>query len=128
MKTTNKTIILAIFILLISTISAQNFTAFSTSLNKGDISEITSQLDNNVEVSILDNDSYTITEAEPLIKKFFSKRVSSTYKPIHKGSTIGNAYYQIGELVANNETFRTYMYSKEVDGQYLIQEFRIEKE
>lgn len=128
MNKTNKTTILAIFILLISSISAQNFTEFSSSLTKGDVSEITSQFDNNVEVSILDNDSYTIAEAEPLIQNFFSENEYSTYKALYKGSTIGDAFYQIGELFANNETYRTYMYSKKVDGIFLIQEFRIEKQ
>jgi hypothetical protein len=126
MKNNLKIIIVFVLIISINSIYAQNFNTFSTSLIKGDLSGIASQLDDKVEVSILNDDSYTKSEAESLIANFFTVGATNEYKAIHKGSAIDNAFYQIGELKANNKTYRTYMYSKKTNGDYRIQEFRIE--
>lgn len=122
-----KTIILFIFAFSIGLISAQNFNDFSSSLKKGDVNEISDFLDDKVEVSILSNDSYTRSEAEGLLASFFTGSSNNQYKAIHKGSTLNDSFYQIGELKMNSDTYRTYIYSKKSGEDYRIQEFRIEK-
>lgn len=115
------------FMISVNLLSAQNFNEFSTSLKKGNVKEITAYLDDKVEVSILNDESYTKMAAEDLLASFFTGSSDNQYKAIHNGTALNDSFYQIGELKANNDTYRTYMYSKKTNGDYRIQEFRIEK-
>ena len=126
MKNLYKTIMTLILILVMNFVSAQDLTTFSESLNNGDVKCISKMLDEKAEVSILNEESYTKTEATLLLNSFFTEKKEFSYKPIHKGKTIEEAYYQIGELVIADNTYRTYIYTKNVDGNFLIKEFRIE--
>ena len=81
-KTNLKIIILCVLMVSINSIYAQNFNTFSTSLIKGDLSEIASQLDDKVEGSILNDDSYNKSEAESLIANFFTVGATNEYKAI----------------------------------------------
>ena len=104
-----------------------NLEKVSNLLKNGDINNLTVQLDEKVEVSVLEADSYTKVEAKDMLDNFFSDKTMSLYVAIHKGNSGNNAYYQIGELRTEKETYRTYFYTKNIDGNFLVQELRIER-
>ena len=117
-----------LMIILSSTMFAQDINSISQSLNSASAKEISKMLDKNVEVSILNKDSYTKEEAEPLLASFFTTNTNISYKTIHKGKSLNNAYYQIGELTATDNIYRTYTYVENENGIYVIKEFRIERQ
>ena len=108
--------------------SQQNLDEIAVLLKRGDTENITKKLDEKVEVSILNNDSYTVSEAKVILNQFFADKTNSNFVAIHKGTcTNADANYQIGELRTGKETYRTYVYSKNVNGNFLVKELRIER-
>lgn len=111
-----------------STLFAQNnLEQLSVFLKNGDIKNLSNHLDEKVEVSIEERDSYTKPEASLMLSSFFSNKTNSEYKAIHKGNTGDSSFYQIGELKSGSEVYRTFFYTKNVNGNYLVQELRIER-
>jgi len=111
-----------------STLFAQNnLEDLSLFLKKGDVTGLSLLLDEKVEVSIEERDSYTKPEASKMLSTFFSNKTNSEYNAIHKGNSGDSSYYQIGELKTGSQVYRTYFYTKNVNGNYLVQELRIER-
>ena len=128
MKNIYQIFILLFVITITGKISAQNITEFTSNLTKGDVPMMAQQLDDNVEITILNNNTYNKEDAQTILDNFFVGKNESTYKAVHRGSTDNkDAYYQIGELMTQSENYRTYVFTKKVAGDFLIQELRIEK-
>jgi hypothetical protein len=123
-----KTIILGIFLTFAVSLSAQDFAGIGSALKTGNSSALSKYFDGNVEVTIVNTGAvYSKSQAEMVIKSFFSKNSPSGYKVVHNGDSGSGAKFQIGELQTAGGTYRTYVYAKDKNGTYLIQEIRIEK-
>lgn len=123
-----KTLLLSLFIALTFAVSAQNFSEIGAALQSGNSSAIAKYFDGNVELTILNTEAvYSKSQAEMVIKNFFSSNSPRSYKVVHNGDSGSGAKFQIGELVTSGGTYRTYVYAKEKMGAMLIQEIRIEK-
>lgn len=108
-------------------LKAQDFTEITNSLKIGDVKSFSQHFDSNLELTILDNEAvYSKEQITTILKDFFGKNKPSAYTLIHKGNSGNGAFFQIGELVTSTKTFRTYLYAKNINGKFLIQEFRIE--
>lgn len=122
-----KTIILVAFCAMAFSLSAQNFTSIGDALKNGNSSELAKYFDSSIEVTIINTEAvYSKSQAEMVVKNFFSSNKPTAYKMVHNGDS-GGAKYQIGELTTSSGTYRTYVYAKEKTGNMLIQEIRIEK-
>ena len=122
-----KTILLAMFLTLAMVVSAQDFTSIGSALQSGNSSNLAKYFDGNVEVTILNTEAvYSKSQAEMVIKNFFSGNSPRAYKVVHNGDSGSGAKFQIGELTTSGGTYRTYVYAKEKMGTMLIQEIRIE--
>lgn len=109
-------------------LKAQDFTQITSSLKIGDVKSFSQHFDSNLELTILDNEAiYSKDQIITILKDFFGKNKPSNYVTIHKGNSGNGAYFQIGELTTSTKTFRTYLYAKNINGKFLIQEFRIEE-
>jgi hypothetical protein len=120
---------LVAFMLFVSTaIFAQDFNGAARGLQTGNAAEVAKHFDGNVEVTILKtSSSYSKTQAEMVLRNFFNANAPKSYKAIHNGDSGAGAKYQIGELIAGNKTYRTYLFGKVKGGALLIQEIRIEE-
>jgi len=127
MKNIYKTKLIILFTLLTNVIFSQDFNDFTINLKKDKVEQLYAQLDSDIEISILNQESFTKREAKELLYEFLEDNDNIVYKPIHAGAVQGNAYYQIGQLKSKENLFRTYLYLKNANGIFLIQEFRIEK-
>lgn len=124
-----KIYILAAFIIGITlNTKAQNFSKVTEYIEQGDFRHLATTLDEKVEVTILDNDTYTRKEAKSALNNFFLDKKNSIYKAIHKGKSANDSHYQIGELNVEDDSYRTYFYTKQVGDEFLVQEIRIEKQ
>ncbi len=124
--------LLAISLLVFSTFS-QAQTAelgqIAAAIKAGNAKALSAHFDNTLEITILTQEgSYSNSQAEGVIKNFFSKNVPSDFQIIHKGDSGGNSKYAIGKLQTANGTFRTYIYVKQKGSQMLIQQLRFERE
>ncbi len=98
------------------------------SFKAGNAEELAKHFHNNVELIILEKeDVYSKTQAEQIIRKFFSDHNPEAFKIIFEGGK-ENSQYAIGSLTAADTIYRVYILIKKQDGKPLIHQLRIEEE
>ena len=101
----------------------------AAAIKAGNAKALAAHFDANLEITILTQEgSYSNSQAEAVVKNFFTKNVPSDFQIIHKGDSGGNSKYAIGKLQTSNGTFRTYIYVKQKGTEQLIQQLRFERE
>lgn len=110
-------------------ISAQTERDIPIALKVGNSKEIAKFFAPNVNLKILDNeDIYSKTQAELILKDFLGKNLVKSYTQKHNGVSKNGAEYYIGELKTMNGNFRVYYFFKKNGSDIVLQEFRIENE
>ena len=98
------------------------------SLEAGNAAELAKHFHSNVELIILDEeDVYSRSQAEQIIRKFFSEHRPSNFKVIHEGG-LEKSRYAIGSLDTALARYRVYILMKKQDDRPLIHQLRIEEE
>ncbi len=97
------------------------------SFNKGNSRDLARFFNNNIELVILDNeDIYSKSQAELILREFFSSNTPVKFKLLHKGGK-ESSRYAIGNLETKKGDFRIYFLLKLKDGVPLIHLLRIER-
>lgn len=92
----------------------------------GNATKIASYFGENVDLSILENESlYSKSQAEQILKNFFVKHKPSEFTIVHKGKS-GQSEYFIGELNCADAIFRVTINSKSVNSNKEITSLKIE--
>lgn len=123
--------LLIIFAMLpLTLLAGPDFSVIAKAINEGNIEKLSSFFDENVELTLLEDDGlFGKDQATQLIKRFFDKNPPKSFKLVHQGTNNKGLHYCIGDmLTASGETFRVCYYLKEIDGKFVIQEFGIEEE
>lgn len=122
-----KTIIL-LLTSMVATWAQPNFNAVLSAIKDGDVNTLSQHMDTDVEITIEEEDgTYNKVEATKVVKGFFDKNKPSSCKVVHSGAARNNgAYFCIGNLVAGGKEHRVYLFFKENEGKFLIQEMRFE--
>ena len=95
-------------------------------LRKGNATEISKYIDDNVEVSLPGrSDSYSKAQAVMILKDFFSNNGVTGFEVKHKGENNGNQYC-IGTLLTRSGNYRTTVYMKTKNGRQLVREIRFQ--
>jgi hypothetical protein len=119
----------SILFLDIKILPAQSLENISVAIETANARELSRYFDNNVEVTIVNNEGmYSKAQAELIVKDFFSKNPPSSFRIIHQGSSDRGSMYGIGTLITPQKSFRTYLYVKENNGGFLIQQIRFEED
>ncbi|MCB0478165.1 MAG: DUF4783 domain-containing protein [Crocinitomicaceae bacterium] len=98
-------------------------------LSTGNAAGLSSYFTGNVDLLVEDNeDVYSKTQAEMILKNFFAKNMPVSFSIIHKGSSTMNVAYRIGTLkTKNGKEFRVTFNMKDVGGRFLIHQMQIEE-
>jgi len=106
-----------------------NEAAITTAIGKGDVETLSKYFDETVEICIIElEDMLDKDEAKSEIKTFFAANQPESFRVVHNGTSKGqDSRYFIGELKTVNDKFRVYVYMKNSNNAYLIQEIRFEK-
>ena len=109
-----------------------SFTFFSsideviTAMKAGNAADIAKFFDNTVEINMPDKkNSYSRSQAELVLKDFFSSNGVKSFTVIHKGENSGSQYC-IGTLVTRNGTYRTTIFMKQKGDKQVLQEITFE--
>jgi Domain of unknown function (DUF4783) len=120
------------FTLLVVTTVLSSFTLFLSidevvnGLKTGDAGQIARFFDNTVEISMPGkSNNYSKSQAEMVLKDFFSTNVVKNFEVMHKGENPGSQYC-IGTLVTKNGSFRTTVFMKQKGDKQLLQEIKFE--
>lgn len=102
----------------------------SSAINSGNSIMIAEFFGSTVDLTILSQeDVYSKTQAQIILKDFFSKNTPKSFSILHKGTSKDGATYAIGSLITKQgESYRTYFFIKQVGGKNIIKELRFEKQ
>ena len=102
----------------------------AAAVRSGNSKEVAKYFNTNVDLTILtQEDTYSKTQAELIIKDFFEKNTPKSFILIHQGTSKEGAMYAIGTLVTTQRvTLRTSFFIKQTSGKYYIRELRFEKD
>ncbi len=123
-----KHLLLSIFIFLsFSFLVSVSFTEIIDAIKRGNAAEVSRFFDNTVEITFPGkSNSYSKSQAELVLRDFFSKNPAKSFQVIHKSENEGSQYC-IGNLETNNGIFRTTIYMKQKGDKQVVQELRFER-
>ena len=120
------------FTLLLAGTLLSSFTFFSSidevinAMKAGNAAEVARFFDNTVEISMPDkNNSYSKSQAELVLKDFFTTNTVKGFEIMHKGENSGSQYC-IGTLVTRNGSYRTTIFMKQKGDKQLLQQIIFE--
>ncbi|RYD81996.1 MAG: DUF4783 domain-containing protein [Sphingobacteriales bacterium] len=97
-----------------------------SALKTGNASQIAKYFDNTVEIALpAKTNSYSKSQAEMVLKDFFSTNTVKGFKPLHKGDN-GGSQFCIGTLQTKSASYRTTIYMKQKGDKQVLQEIRFE--
>jgi hypothetical protein len=112
-----------------SGVYAQSFDNIAVAFKSGDASSVAKHFETNVEITIKNTGtSYSKSQAEMVLKKFFSSHIPKTFTVAHEGTSPKGSKYFIGHLTTSAGNYRTYIYAKSTNGNLMIQEIRFEEQ
>ena len=80
--------------------------SISNAIKNGNAAELTKSFNINVDLTLLDKqDIYSKTQAESLLKDFFTKNIPSNFTVIHRGGK-EDAQYYVGKLTTSTGNYR----------------------
>ncbi len=95
-------------------------------MRSGNFTLIAKYFDDLVDISMPDkSNTYSKTQAELVLKDFFTNNPVKKFEIIHKGENAGSQFC-IGTLYTKNGSFRTTIFMKQKGGGQLLQELRFE--
>ncbi|WP_116125967.1 DUF4783 domain-containing protein [Lewinella sp. IMCC34183] len=111
-------------------VHAQSLGTITQALGKGDTEALASLMDNEVELSLLEDENlYSRDQAKQKLAAFFASNAPSGFSQVHQGSSKSdNAEYCIGNLSTSNGAFRVYIYVAKQGDRMVLQELRFDRE
>jgi Domain of unknown function (DUF4783) len=127
MKTIFTSLLLASMIALSSFAQrTNNIDAVIGALRSGNATELSSYFDENVELTLPEqNDSYSKAQAVLILKDFFNNNGVKSFEVKHKGDN-GGGQYCIGTLQTKSGNFRTTVFMKVKNNKDLVKEIRFQ--
>lgn len=97
-----------------------------SAMKDGNAASIARYFDNTVEINTPDkNNSYSKSQAELVLKDFFSSNAIRSFNVLHKGENSGSQFC-IGTLVTRNGSFRTTIFMKQKGDKQVLQKITFE--
>ena len=102
------------------------FDQITESIKAGDMRALSSYFNSTIDLTVgSQENSYSKAQAEQILRDFFSNNKPSSFSIIHQGFSKEGARYAIGSLITSQgKSFRVYLYIKQIDGIYLVNELR----
>ncbi len=98
----------------------------ATAMRSGNVNQLSAYLDNRVDITLPDkSDTYGKTQAEMVIRDFFSSNGVQNFQIKHKGENAGSEFC-IGVLKTRNGDYKTVLFMKLKGDKQLLQELRFQ--
>ena len=118
--------LLALSLFLLSFTNNLTIDDVATAIRSGNISRLSGYLDNRVDITLLDkSDTYSKSQAEMVIRDFFSTNEVQNFSIKHKGENSGSEFC-VGILQTRNGDFQTTFFMKQKGDRQLLQELRFQ--
>ncbi|MFH0865852.1 MAG: DUF4783 domain-containing protein [Bacteroidota bacterium] len=104
-------------------------TDIAGAIKNGNSADVAKYFNTTIDLTVPDNEgTYSKTQAELILKDFFSKNPPSAFTVNHNGSSNDGSLYAIGTYTADSGSYRTYFLLKKSGSGYLIQKLEFESE
>lgn len=121
-------IIVFAFLIVFKVVASDIPDGIGNALRTGNSKELAKYFNANVELVLLDQENiYSKSQAEQIIRDFFTTYTPQGFSIIHEGGK-QDSKYAIGTLVTSKGSLRVYFLLKGTTGNYLIHQLRIERE
>lgn len=118
-------VMFGLFMILSSFTSQSGIDEVISALKSGNAATVSKYFDNYVDLSMPDkSNNYSKSQAEIILKDFFSANEVKGFEVKHKGNN-ENGEYCIGTLETKNGSFRTTVYMRLKGNKQVIQDIRI---
>jgi Domain of unknown function (DUF4783) len=98
----------------------------ATAIRSGNISQLSGYLDNRVDITLPDrSDTYSKSQAEMIIRDFFSTNEVQSFRVKRKGENSGSEFC-VGILQTRNGDYQTTLLMKQKGDKQLLQEIRFQ--
>lgn len=98
-------------------------------LKKVNIHEFAKTFSSTIDMTIENEENiYSATQAEQVLESFFKNTQVKSVKVLHRVNSNPNIRFTVLQVETNNGNYRTSLSMKLVNGQYLVNELRIETE
>lgn len=98
-----------------------------SAIRNGDATEVAKYFDNTIEITLPDKSaSYSKSQAEVVLRDFFTTNVVKAFEVQHKGEKAGSQFC-IGSLQTKSGVYRTTFLLKQKGDRQVMQELRFEK-
>lgn len=95
-------------------------------MRSGNVGQLARYLDTRVDISLPEkSDSYSKSQAEMIIRDFFTTNVVKNFQVKHKGEN-GGSEFCVGVLQTRNGDYRTTLFLKQKGEKQLLQEIRFQ--
>jgi hypothetical protein len=108
--------------------TADIYDDISNSIRAGNAKQLAGFVGANIDLTIGSQEAvYSKTQAEQILRDFFTKNAPKSFTILHKGASKEGTQYAIGTyLSSNGKSFRTSFYFKHSDNAYVIKELHFE--
>lgn len=104
-------------------------TVIADAIKKGNSTDVAKYFNTTIDLAIPNNEgTFSKTQAELILKDFFTKNPPKTFTVNHNGSSNDGSLYAIGTYTADSGSYRTYFLLKKSGTNYLIQKLEFESE
>ena len=124
-------ILTIVFFMVLTSISyaqTEVVNAVTAAISNGNSKELARYFSAVIDLTVPGNEgSYSKTQAEQIMKDFFMKQPTRTFRINHQGSSKDGSRFVVGTLLTTKGiTYRTYFLLKKMEGVYYIQQFQLE--
>lgn len=110
-------------------LATDNNEKIALAIRAGNAKELSKYFSKNIDLNIPGSEGvFSKTQAELIMKDFFSKYKTLSFNTLHQGSSKDGAQYTIGNLTTDKGSFRLYFYMKKTSDVYYIHEFSLNEE
>ena len=107
-------------------VQAQQQDVIIASFEQGDVEKLSQYFDENIDLTVLQNEGiYSKAQSKVILKNFFSSNSPAKFTSQHQGGS-ENSRYVIGNLSSNGKSYRVYFLFKKSNEKTIIQKIRIE--
>ena len=99
-----------------------------SSFNSGDAAKLSKYFNQTIELTFFEKEEiYSKTQAEIILRDFFTKNPPKQFKILHEGGKEASKY-AIGQYISNSKTYRITFLLKTINSNVFIHQLRIENE
>ncbi len=121
-------LIVFMFLLIRSSFSGEIPGQIISSFTSGNASKLSEYFNQTIELTFFEKEEiYSKTQAEIILRDFFTKNPPQQFKILHEGGK-ESSKYAIGRYTSNSKTFRITFLLKTINSKVFIHQLRIENE